>query len=70
MPCRHVRGARAFVCHSDRSWNNGVRVEDTVLEDEPGLDGSDDDVQLNGRRVICYEGKYMCALRHKGHTEL
>jgi hypothetical protein len=45
-------------------------VEDTVLEDEPGLDGSDDDVQLNGRRVICYEGKYMCALRHKGHTEL
>jgi hypothetical protein len=23
-------------------------VEDTVLEDEPGLDGSDDDVQFDG----------------------
>jgi hypothetical protein len=36
-------------------------MDDTILEDEPGLDVSDDDVQSDGRGVICYESEYMSA---------
>jgi hypothetical protein len=34
-------------------------MDDTILEDEPGLDVSDDDVQSNGRGIVCHEGEYL-----------
>jgi hypothetical protein len=43
-------------------------MDDVVLENEPEFHVSDDDVQSNGRYVVCYEGGYLIAPRYTGRV--
>ena len=59
IPRGHVRWFGIVFHHPHRPWLDKIRLGNSNVENESGLDGFDDDIQPHRRRVICLTGEFL-----------
>jgi predicted membrane channel-forming protein YqfA (hemolysin III family) len=68
LSCYHVRWTGSVFHRTYPSRNYEVWLGDTDVENESGLDGTDDDIQSYRWCAVCNEGKYAFSLDNR-HPE-